>query len=488
MNTGHPDSKNSGRNDTDKAHQPEAGSAREHEAQPGFSPLYGGARGAAIRVLSRVDQSDSYLDKVLEKELDSSELSSLDKSLLTEIVHGVVRWQAKLDWVLTGFYHGEFTKCITPVKNAMRIALYQIMFLDKIPPFAAVNESVEIIKRIKGVRSANVVNAVLRNILHHINDIRYPKREDDLPRYFAVVYSHPQWMVKRWLDQFGEEQTEALLQANNRRPPLTLRINTLQTSIKDFTTMLRERKVAFSVSPYEERSIIMQYLHNIRHSEAFGKGMFSVQDVSATLAARLAAPDRGALIYDLCAAPGGKATFLAELTEDTGRIIALDKYEAKLRYIRENAERLRLNSIEAVAADARTFAPAELADVVLVDAPCSGTGTLSKKPDIKWKREIEDIRIMAEFQKQLLTHAASLVRPGGALVYSTCSIEPEENTAIADWFGQNFPHFIADNAESYLPAEVCSNGYMQMFPHIHRTDGAFAARFVRQADAPDSAL
>lgn len=474
MNTAHTDS-NSERNRASQKPEATSGHATDY-----CTPLYGGARGAAIRILSRIDQSDSYLDKVLEKELELSELSSLDKSLLTEIVHGVVRWQAKLDWVLTGFYHGEFAKCITPVKNAMRIALYQIMFLDKIPPFAAVNESVEIIKRIKGVRSANVVNAVLRNILHHIKEIRYPKREEDVARYFAIVYSHPQWMVKRWIEQFGEEQTEVLLQANNRRPPLTLRVNTLQTSTDDFTAMLRERKVAFSVSPYEERSIVMQYMYNIRSAEAYGKGMFSVQDVSATLAARLAAPAPGALIYDLCAAPGGKATFLAELSGDTGKIVALDKYEAKLRYIRDNAQRLKLNSIEAVAADARTFAPSELADVVLVDAPCSGTGTLSKKPDIKWKREIEDIRIMVEFQKQLLAHAATLVRPGGTLVYSTCSIEPEENTAVAEWFASNHPEFTRDNAEAYLPAEVCKDGYLQMFPHVHRTDGSFAARFVRK--------
>lgn len=479
MNTTHSDRQNPERKDMVK-NSPTQDHPNHRERHD--TPLYGGARGVAIRVLSRIDQSDSYLDKVLEKELEASELSSLDKSLLTEIVHGVVRWQSKLDWVLTGFYHGEFTKCITPVKNAMRIALYQIMFLDKIPPFAAVNESVEIIKRIKGVRSANVVNAVLRNILHHINDIRYPKREEDVARYFSVVYSHPQWMVKRWLEQFGEEQTEALLQANNRRPPLTLRINTLQTNVDDFTRMLRERKVSFSPSPYEERSITMQYMHNIRHSEAFNKGLFTVQDASATLAARLAAPSPGSLVYDLCAAPGGKATFLAELMQDQGTVMALDKYEAKLRYIRENADRLKLQSIQPLAADARTFVPDTPADVVFVDAPCSGTGTLSKKPDIKWKRELEDIRIMAEMQKDILRHAATLVKPGGVLVYSTCSIEPEEDTMIAEWFRQSHPDFSLDNAETYLPPAVCRDGYMQVFPHIHRTDGAFAARFVKKTE------
>lgn len=441
--------------------------------------LYGGARGAAIRVLSRIDQSDSYLDKLLDKELNESEFNAMDKALLNEIVHGVTRWQAKLDWILTGFYHGEFAKCIIPVKNAMRIALYQILFLDRIPPFAAVNESVEIIKRIKGERSASVVNAVLRNILHNSASIRYPQREDDIVRYFSVVYSHPQWMVKRWIAQFGEEQTEALLQANNTRPDLSIRINTLQTSVAEFTAMLQEREVPFTLSPYDERSFSIQNLHNIHRSESFKKGWFSVQDTSATLAAKLTAPTAGMLIYDLCAAPGGKTGYMAELMNDQGTIVAIDRYEAKLRYINDMANRLHLHCISTLAADARTFQPQQLADVVLVDAPCSGTGTLSKKPDIKWKRSSDDIIGMTQLQKELLTHAASLVKPGGALVYSTCSIEPEENTEIARWFTETFPNFCIDTAEQYIPEAVCNNGFLQMFPHIHHTDGAFAARFSR---------
>lgn len=441
--------------------------------------LYGGARGAAIRVLSRIDQSDSYLDKVLDKELNAAEFNAMDKALLNEIVHGVTRWQAKLDWILTGFYHGEFAKCLTPVKNAMRIALYQILFLDKIPPFAAVNESVEIIKRIKGERSANVVNAVLRNILHNSTTIRYPQREDDLARYFSIIYSHPQWMVKRWLAQFGEEQTEALLQANNNRPHLSIRINSLQTSIANFISMLEEHNVPYTPSPYEEHSLSLKNFPNIHHSESFRKGWFSVQDTSATLAAKLTAPTPGMLVYDLCAAPGGKTSFIAELLQDQGSVVALDRYEAKLRYINDTAERLHLHCITPLAADARTFQPQHLADIVLVDAPCSGTGTLSKKPDIKWKRTSDDIIGMTHLQRELLTHAASLVKVGGAIVYSTCSIEPEENTIMATWFADTHPNFSLDAAEQHLPEAVCKDGFLQMFPHIHHTDGAFAVRFVR---------
>lgn len=445
------------------------------------APLYGGARGAAIKILSRVERSDSYLDKLLDHELDSGELSPADKGLLTEIVNGVTRWQAKLDWILTGFYHGEFPKCITPVKNAMRIALYQIMFLDKVPPFAAVNESVEIIKRIKGLNAANLVNAVLRNILQHLDDIRYPAREDDAARYFAIMYSHPLWMTKRWVERFGEEETEKLLIANNQRPKLTIRINTLQVKLEFFLDLLRERGIPFEQSSYEPRCLNIESLPNIRNLEIFRHGWFTVQDTSAALAVRLADPKPEQLVLDLCAAPGGKSTFFAELMDDTGKIIALDKYDAKLRVMRETLDRLKLKSVEAITSDCRNFIPTTLADVVFVDAPCSGLGILAKKPDMKWKREMEEVRAMVKLQREILTHASKFVKIGGTLVYSTCTIEPEENVENAQWFLKKFQNFSLQPAGNFLPAEVCQDGFMQTFPHIHNIDGAFAARFIRNA-------
>ena len=206
-----------------------------------------------------------------------------------------------------------------------------------------------------------------------------------------------------------------------------------------------------------------------------------VQDPSAAMVVRLANPQKGQRIYDLCAAPGGKSTFAAELTNDEATIIALDKYAGKLKVIQENTERLRLTSITAQAQDARTFAPKEKADIVLLDAPCSGLGTLAKKPDIKWKFEITDFAPILRTQRELLTNAAKLVKVGGALVYSTCTIEPEENTEQIAWFLKEFPNYELDRAENYLPEALCKDGFMQMFPHSHQTDGAFAARLVRKS-------
>jgi 16S rRNA (cytosine967-C5)-methyltransferase len=445
-----------------------------------FNPLYSGPRGLAIKILSRLDQSDSYLDKLLEHELAHSDLKPIDRALLTELVHGVTRWQAKLDWVLTGFYHGEFVKCIVPVKNAMRIALYQIMFLQRIPPFAAVNESVELVKRLKGARSANLVNAILRNILHNINNIRYPVRQEDVARHLSIVYSHPFWMTVRWIQRFGEAVAEDLLRANNERPKIALRVNRLRCKPEELYAFLDANEVKRWEAPLDkERMILVGSLSSIQEWKPFQDGWFSVQDTSAALVSRLANPQPGALVYDLCAAPGGKATAMAEQMNDEGKIIALDKYSGKLAIIRENAERLRLTCIQPQVGDARAFAPKELADVVLVDAPCSGLGTLARKSDIKWKFETAHFPQLITLQRQILANAAKLVKPGGALIYSTCTIEPEENTEQATWFLKEFPDFTLDAAENYLPEAACKDGFMQTFPHVHQTDGAFAARFVR---------
>jgi 16S rRNA (cytosine967-C5)-methyltransferase len=447
-------------------------------------PLYHGARGIAIRILSRYDQADVYLDKLLEYEQAvNTDLNALDRALLTELVYGVTRWQSKLDWVLTGFYHGEFVKCIIPVKNAMRIALYQMLMLTKIPPFAAVNESVEIVKRLKGTRSANLVNAVLRNILQNIKNIRYPGREEDVARYAAVMYSHPLWMVKRWVERFGAEPAEKLLIANNERPKVTLRLNAIRATneqLAEYLEGLKEHNIKFVQSPYEERSYMVNSLAAVREWEPFQNGWFSVQDVSASLVVRLVDPKPDEIIYDVCAAPGGKTTFMAELMGNSGRIIAVDKYDGKLKTLKENTARLGITNVKTICQDARTYHFDTQADTVLVDAPCSGLGTLAKHPDIKWKREKDSLKQLVHTQKELLTNAVHMVKSGGTLVYSTCSTEPEENTAIAEWFLATFPEFTLERAEAYLPADVCLDGYLQTFPHIHNTDGAFGARFIKQ--------
>ena len=444
--------------------------------------IFNGARAAAIRILSRFERSDSYIDKLVDYELRTGNLNEFDKNLLTELVNGVIRWKLKLDWILVGFYHGDFLKCLNLVKNAMRVALYQILNLDRIPVPAAINDSVEIVKRIQGEKTAGIVNGVLRNIARNLDNVRYPVKEEDPIYYLSVMYSHPRWMVKRWVDRYGENEAEKLLFTNNRKPYLTLRVNKTKTTTEDVINFLRNKNFSFFVSPYLKDSIVVRTPRiDITSLEIFIDGWVTPQDTSASLAALLAQPKPGYQIIDLCAAPGGKSFYLAELMNNEGEIIAVDQYKSKLRFIEEGAQRLGINCIKTINDDARTMKLDMQFDIVFADVPCSGLGTIAKKPDIKWKREREDIYLLVETQRKILESGAEMVKPSGALIYSTCTIEPEENQDNISWFLEKFPEFTIDPAENYLPPQVCKDGFMQIFPHIHNTDGAFAARLLKKA-------
>jgi 16S rRNA (cytosine967-C5)-methyltransferase len=438
-------------------------------------------RATAIKILNRFERSDSYIEKLLDKAIKEGNFNDLDRALLTELVFGVIRWKAKLDYVLVGFYFGDYLKCLNVVKNAMRVALYQIMFLDRIPLYAAVNESVEYVKRIQGEKTANIVNAVLRNIARNIDNIRYPEKEEDIVYHLSVMYSYPRWIVKRWIEIFGEVDAEKMLFTSNRKPYVTVRINTFKTTTQKVTEELKKVNVPFFVSPYYLDSVVIRNpKFNILTTDLFMEGLVTIQDTSATLAALLANPQPGQLIYDLCAAPGGKSFVFAEKMQNTGKVIAIDKYPSKLRFIEEGAKRLGLTNIEAPSGDALTIEFDTPADIVFLDVPCSGLGTISKNPDIKWKREREDIYKLAEIQKKILANATKNVKVGGAIVYSTCTTEPEENEQNIEWFLKNFPNFELDNAENYLPEKVCEKGFLKTLPFKHYIDGAFAARLIRK--------
>ncbi|MDE3057689.1 MAG: 16S rRNA (cytosine(967)-C(5))-methyltransferase RsmB [Bacteroidota bacterium] len=443
--------------------------------------LFSGVRGSAVKILNRVERTDSYLDKLLDAELRSSEINDLDKALLTEIVHGVLRWQMKLDWVLNGFFHGNFSKAEVTVKNALRAALYQIMYLDKVPHHAAVNEAVEFIKRVRGEKAANLVNAVLRNIIRNLDGIHYPDVAIDAAQYLAVMYSHPLWMVRRWFNRFGYGETEKLLQAHNEKPPLTIRINTMKIGVDNFAAMLAQQNVAFNKSRYLERFVKIASLSNLTQSELFKQGYFSVQDESAGIACQLLHIQHGERVIDLCAAPGGKTTFIGEQLKNAGKVIAVDKYSTRLELVKWACQRLGIQNAEFHAADGIEFS-AEPADKVLLDAPCSGFGVLSKKPDIKLKREQKDIDELTAIQLKLLDSAARLVRNGGALVYSTCTIEPEENFGAVRTFLEHHPEFTVDRADQYVSSSLVSpDGYIETLPHKHGMDGSFAVRLKKSS-------
>ena len=441
--------------------------------------LYEGVRGQSVKILNKVERTDAYLERLLDNEMRNPELAGADKALLYEIVHGVIRWMGRLDWVLNGFYKGQFSKAIPNLKNGLRVALYQILFLDRVPDYAAVNEAVEFVKKLQGQKPADLTNAILRNIIRSKNAIRYPDPEEDLPGYLAAYHSHPSWMVKRYLARFGREETEKLLLANNEKPFLTLKINALKVKPDEFKSLLESVNLRFIPGKYLPEFFKLQNLTNITAWEYFAKGYFNIQDESAGLACRLLDPKPGMRVLDLFAAPGGKSAYLAGLMDDTGEIVSIDKFESRLDLLEKNMKRLDVRSVKPVAIDAMEYKDGEF-DRVLADVPCSGTGTLSKKPDIKWKKDLLDLKKLFDIQFKLLSKASTHVKAGGILVYSTCSIEPEENFEIVKKFLDNNPNFkLISAAEQFAKDLVDENGCIQTLPHVHQMDGAFAAKLIR---------
>jgi 16S rRNA (cytosine967-C5)-methyltransferase len=348
-----------------------------------------------------------------------------------------------------------------------------------VPDYAAVNEVVEFVKKLQGQKPADLVNAVLRNIIRSKNAIRYPDPEEDLVGYLSAYYSHPSWMVKRYLARFGREETEKLLMINNEKPFLTLRINALKTKPEEFRSLLDSVNLKYRQGSYLAEFFKLMNLTNITAWEYYSKGYFNIQDESAGLACRLLDVHEGLRVLDMCAAPGGKTAYIAALMHSRGEVVAIDRFESRLKLLQKNMDRLSVDCVRSVTADALEYKSIPF-DRVLVDVPCSGSGTLSKKPDIKWKKDIFDIRNMNDLQLKLLNKAATLVKPGGVIVYSTCSIEPEENFEIVKKFLDGNPDFSFESARGKFPDEIIDeNGCIQTLPHVHKMDGAFASKIVK---------
>ncbi len=442
--------------------------------------LYSGIRGTAIKILSRVERTDSYLEKLLDYELRFLELTIQDRALLYEIVHGVIRWQGRLDWILSGFYKGQFSKAIPILKNALRVALYQILFLDKVPEYAAVNEAVEFVKRLHGQKPADISNAVLRNIIRNKATLRYPDPEVNLIGYLSTYYSHPVWMLKRWLTRYGQEFTIEMMKANNEKPSITLRLNTSKASLEECKLLFDTVNIKFQEGKYLPDFFKVVSQANILQWTYFQQGYFTVQDESAGLACRVLDPKPGMKILDLCSAPGGKSAYIANLMKNEGEIISVDRFDTRLKILEDNLERLGITIVKPVVKDALEFNDG-MYDAALIDAPCSGFGTLAKKPDIKWKKELLDIRQLSELQLKLLLHTATLINPGGVLVYSVCTIEPEETSGVIHQFLAQSPDFYLEPCTNYVHNDVLDkHGCVQTYPNVHKTDGAFAARLRRK--------
>ena len=465
-------------------HQQNGSSKKEIEYSKN---LYEDARSCAVKILCRCERTDSYLEKLIDAELKTDFLNDFDKALLNEISHGVIRWMRRLDWFLNGFYRGSYEKCLPEVRNAMRVALYQILFLNKIPYSAAVNEAVEFIKRIHGEKHAGVVNGLLRTIIRTLDNLVWPTREIDEVNYLGIIQSHPNWMVRRWIQRFGFDNAVKLCEENNKRPVMSLRVNSLKISNGDFENYLKEKNLYYKNGNYLDNFFTTKTMSKIYTDELFKMGMFTVQDESAGLVSKLLDPKKDELILDVCAAPGGKTSHISELMNNEGQIIAVEKYLSRLEVMGKNLLRLGVKNVKKIHDDICEPRSSELkeafigkADKILVDAPCSGLGVLSKKPDIKWKREPDDIIELHKLQIEILNNSVKYLKPNGVIVYSTCTTEQEENADIVKLFLSENPDFSIDPAGKYVNDKVVNDdGCIELFPHIHNVDGAFSVRLVR---------
>lgn len=452
--------------------------------------LYADARACAVKILCRCERTDSYLEKLIDAELSNDTLNDFDKALLNEISHGVIRWLRRLDWFLNGFYRGNYEKCLPEVRNALRVALYQILFLNKIPYSAAVNEAVEFIKRIHGEKHAGVVNGLLRTIIRTLDNLVWPTREIDEVNYLGIIQSHPNWMVNRWITRFGFDEAVKLCEENNKRPVMSLRVNNLKISVPDFENYLKEKNLFYRKGNFLDNFFTTKTMSKIYTDEYFKAGYFTIQDESAGLVANLLSPAKGDTVLDVCAAPGGKTSHISELMNNEGKIFAIEKYLSRAEIMNRNFARLGVKNAKTIHDDISEPGSPELkesllgkADKILVDAPCSGLGVLSKKPDIKWKRDIEDIGKLHKLQTEILENSLKYLKPEGVIVYSTCTTELEENTGVLKKFLQNHNEFSVDNAAKYVDSKaVNKDGCIELFPHIHNTDGAFSVRLIRKAN------
>lgn len=446
----------------------------------------GTAREAALDVLLRIEQDRSYSNLLLNRTLQQYKLDKPDAGLATEIVYGTIQRQGTIDYFLEPFVKGGLAKLQPWVRSLLRLSFYQLYYLDRIPEHAVVNEAVQIAKRRGHQGISGMVNGVLRSVLRRKAELVLP---DGLPavRRIALATSHPEWMVRRWIRQFGEPAAERICEANNQPPRVSIRANKLRLGQAELAERLRQGGLEAEPSEVAPAGVIVRGGGNMALTPGYAEGLFTVQDESSMLVAEWLDPQPGERVLDCCAAPGGKTTHLAEKMQDRGEIIACDVHEHKERLIREQAERLGLRSIRTVTADARRLSaqfPPESFDRILLDAPCSGLGVIRRKPDMKWTKEESELESVCEVQRELLEAIHPLLKPGGVLVYSTCTVEKTENEEMVRSFLQRHPEFTPDAPPpgSHDGIRLSSgSASVQIMPYDFGSDGFYIARLRKRA-------
>lgn len=449
------------------------------------------ARAMALEILYLVDHEDAYSNLALNSVLEKHRPEKQDRGFVTELVYGTLRTRNTLDWVLGRFLKKPITGLTPWIRNILRVGVYQLMYLDKVPASAAVNESVNLAKRYGHKGTAGLVNGVLRNVVRSLAEITYPDPEKDPVLHMAVKYSHPDWLVERWLKEYGFAETVEFCKANNEIPPNAVRTNTLRISREELKKRLEAEGMQVTEGRLAPETLILEGFKSVGGIAAHREGLFLVQDESSTLVGHALWPAPGSLVIDACSAPGGKTTHLAQLMDNNGRIVACDVHAHKMNLVRENMDRLGITIIEPVLLDAARLDEkfAGQADYILVDAPCSGLGVLRRRPEIRWRKEPGQLAELRELQLAILDSAARCLKPGGVLVYSTCTVTEEENTSVVQEILRRRPELKLESLSGYLPGslaglpglETMPDGFVQFLPHRHGTDGFFISR-IRKAE------
>ncbi len=439
------------------------------------------ARVEALRILCRVEEDRAFADLALEAALERAKLPARDRALTTEIVYGTLRWQRRLDWILTPHSRRRLDRLDPWVRNLLRLTAYQLQFLSKVPAYAAVNDAVALAKRRAHGEAAPFLNAVLRSLTRSGGSL--PPPPEDRAEDIATRLSFPSWLAHRWAQRFGLDEAERLMTALDERPEVTIRANLLKCTRSQLAQRLsEEEEVACSATIFAPEGLALEEPGPAFRFKAFKEGWFTLQDEASILVGHLLGPKPGETVADVCAAPGTKATHLAALMRNTGKVVAMDPHAARLKLVSQAAARLGVTIVECHGGSAEALAPRfkDRFDRVLVDAPCSNLGVVRRHPDVKWRRTEADLPRLAERQRAILDAAASMCRPAGTLVFATCSLEPEENEEIVLPFLEAHSQWRLDPpAKAEFPIPFEPPGVLRCLPHKHSTDGFTAFRLKR---------
>ena len=428
-------------------------------------------REKVAQILTDIEKDDTYLQLALKKELDT--LEAKDKGFANELIYGTIKWRLRLDYVLDQFSKTPVKKMKPFIRQLMRMSVYQILFLDKVPTSAAINEAVKIMHKRKMSNLSGFVNGVLRNIDRNKSEITYPN--------LSVYYSIPEWIITRWMKYYGEMEKNAICESLSQRARVCIRINNLKTTKDKVKALLSEEGITVLEEGFLPESLYIHAPNGIHHSPSFKAGLWTVQDESAMLVGHVLGPEKGDEILDVCSAPGGKTVHLAELMQNEGHIIGADVHEHKIELIEKNAKRLGASIVEGKLQDGMLINEDwnEKFDKILLDAPCSGLGIIKRKPDIRYAKDETAIRDINNIQRKLLKNAINYLKKDGILVYSTCTLTQEENQNMVEYalsLGLQLDAIPYDMPACLKPY-IKDNAYIEILPHVTDTDGFFMARF-----------